>query len=70
MPFRVVKQLFPSPSSSTDFSDPSWATREVYIASSSDMQMWQFDAESDAITKMNELSGSDSTGRKYQVIEV
>ena len=70
MPYRVVKQLFPAPSSSGDFSDPPWATRNVYVASSSDMQMWQFNNESDAITKMNELTGSDSSGRKYRVIEV
>ena len=70
MAFRVVKQIYPAPSSSGDFTDPPWATRNVYIASSSDMQMWQFNNESDAITKMNELTGSESTGRKYKVVEV
>ena len=70
MAFRVVKQLYPAPSSSTAFTDPPWASRNVYIASSSDMQLWQFNSESDAITKMNELTGSDSTGRKYKVVEV
>ena len=74
MSFRVVKQLFQAPSSSVSgsitFNDPTWATRNVYIASSSDMQLWQYDSESDANAKAAELSGSDSTGRKYQVIEV
>ena len=74
MAFRVIKQLFPAPSSSVSasvkFTDPIWATRPFYIASSSDMQMWQFNNESDAITKMNELTGSESTGRKYKVVEV
>ena len=70
MAFRVVKQLYPAPSSSTTFTDPPWANRQFYIASSSDMQMWQFNNESDAITKMNELTGSESTGRKYKVVEV
>lgn len=74
MAFRVVKQLFQAPSSSVSGSitvnDPVWATRNVYIASSSDMQLWQYDSESDANAKATELSGSDSTGRKYQVIEV
>ena len=70
MAFRVVKQLYPAPSSSTTFTDPPWAKRQFYIASSSDMQMWQFNNESDAITKMNELTGSESTGRKYKVVEV
>ena len=74
MAFRVVKQLFQAPSSSVSASithtDPPWATRNVYIASSSNMQLWQFNSESDAITKMNELTGSDSSERIYKVIEV
>ena len=74
MAFRVVKQLFPAPSSSVSgsvtFTDPIWASRNMYIASSSDMQLWEYNNESDANTKAAQLSGSDSTGRKYQVIEV
>ena len=74
MTFRVVKQLCPSPSSSVSgsvtFTDPIWASRNMYIASSSDMQLWEYNNESDANTKAAQLSGSDSTGRKYQVIEV
>ena len=74
MTFRVVKQLFPAPSSSVSgsvtFTDPSWASSNMYIASSSDMQLWEYNNESDANTKAAQLSGSDSTGRKYQVIEV
>ena len=61
MSFRVVKQLFQAPSSSVSgsitFNDPTWATRNVYIASSSDMQLWQYDIESDANAKAAELSG-------------
>ena len=74
MAFRIVKQMYPAPSGSVRGSathtDPWFAKRNVYIASSSDMQVWQFNSESDAITKMNELTGSDSTGRKYKVVEV
>ena len=74
MAFRVVKQLFQAPSSSISgsitFNDPIWASRNIFIASSSDMQLWQYPSESDADAKAAELSGSDSTGRKYQVIEV
>jgi hypothetical protein len=70
MAFRVVKQLFQAPSSSTAFTDPPWATRNVYVASSSDMQLWEFANESDANTKVTELSDSDSSGRTYKVIEV
>jgi len=70
MSFRVIKQMYPAPSSSTVFTDPPWAVRNVYIASSSDMQLWQYNTESDAITKMNELTGSDSSERIYKVIQI
>ena len=67
--FRVVKQLYAAPSAS---SDPNWAARPVYVAklSGSADQLWEFDDESDAYWKMMQLSGSDSTGRKYKVIEI
>ena len=70
MPFRVVKQLYPAPSSSATFTDPPWAKRQFYIASASNMQLWEFADESDANTKATELSDSDSSGRTYKVIEV
>ena len=74
MAFRVVKQLFPAPSSSVSasvtFRDPTWAKRPFYVASSSDMQLWQFNSESDANAKAAQLSGSDSSGRTYKVIEI
>jgi hypothetical protein len=74
MPFRVVKQMYEAPSSSVSasitFTDPAWATRNVYIASSSDMQLWEFNNVSDANAKAAQLSGSDSTDRLYKVIEV
>ena len=74
MAFRVVKQLFQAPSSSVSASithtDPPWASRNVYIASSSDMQLWEYNSESDANAKAAQLSGSDSTGRTYKVIEI
>ena len=78
MPFRVVKQLLPSPTSSVDrdgvtFEDPVWFERNnIWVSklSGSNDQTWQYNNESDAIVKMNELTGSDSSGRKYQVIEV
>ncbi len=74
MAFRVVKQLFPSPSSSVNgrvtFKDPNWASRNVFIASSSNMQLWEYDTKSDADTKATQLSDSDSTNRIYKVIEI
>ena len=77
MAYRVVKQLKPAPTSSVDrhgnsMTDPSWASRNIYVAklSGSSDQLWQFSSESDATAKMNELTGSDSSDRKYKVIEV
>jgi len=67
--FRVVKQLYPAPSSS---SDPTWAMRDVFVAklSGSSDQLWEFDKEEDAYMKMYNLSGSDSTRRRYKVVEL
>ena len=76
MAFRVVKQLFPAPSGSINVSgshtDPWFAKRKVYVArlSGSGDQIWEFGSESDANTKATELSGSDSSGRTYKVIEI
>ena len=77
MAFRVVKQLMPAPTSSVDrhgnsFDDPWWASRNIYVAklSGSSDQLWEFNNESDATAKMNELTDSDSSGREYKVIVV
>lgn len=69
MSFRIVKQLYPAPSSSAD---PSWAQRNVYVAklSGSSDQVWEFDKEEDAYWKMMQLSGSDNTKRLYKVTEI
>tara|TARA_R100000406_G_scaffold52095_1_gene35432 strand:- start:94 stop:228 length:135 start_codon:yes stop_codon:yes gene_type:complete len=44
----------------------------VYVAklSGSGEQVWEYTTEAPATAKMNELSGSDSSGRKYKVILV
>ena len=81
MAFRVVKQLSPAPTSSVDrngnvFNDPYNMTREnIWVAklSGSADQLWEYSgsgAESNANTKATQLSGSDSSGRRYKVIEV
>ena len=77
MAFRVVKQLMPAPTSSVDrhgnsFDDPWWASRDIFVAklSGSSDQLWEFSSENDATAKMNELTGSDSSGREYKVIVV
>jgi len=68
MAFRVVKQLYPNPQPA----DPEWAARNVYVArlSGSGDQIWEFDTESEADTKANELSGSDNTKRIYKTIDI
>ena len=75
--WRGVKQLIPSRTSSVDrhgetFTDPWWASRNTYVAklSGSSDQVWEYTTEAAATSKMNELSGSDSSGRKYKVILV
>ena len=69
MKYRVVKQLLPKGQSG----DPEWATRSnaytAVISGSSD-ELWEFTEERDAWMKMVELSGSDSSNRLYDVIEV
>jgi hypothetical protein len=54
MPYRVVKQLYPAPSSSTEFTDPPWAQRNVYVAklSGSGDQLWEFTTEASASAKI------------------
>ena len=78
MAYRVVKQLMPAPTSSVDrdgttFEDPVWFERNtIWVSklSGSNDQTWQYDNENDATTKMNELTGSDASGRLYKVIEI
>ena len=70
MAFRIVKQLYPSPSSSGDHQDPSWALRNVYVESTGSEGAWSFDNESDANAKAAELSGSDSSERIYKVQQI
>ena len=59
MPYRIVKQFVVS--SNTVF---------VATLSGSVDKLWEFDSEASASVKMNELSSSDSSGRKYKIIEI
>jgi|TARA_R110000822_G_C15149354_1_gene477078 hypothetical protein len=81
MAYRVVKQLSPAPTSSVDrdgnsFDDPWWVERNnIWVSklSGSSDALWQYsgsDAQANATTKMNALTGSDDTGRLYKVVEV
>ena len=81
MAYKVVKQMMPAPTSSVDrdgnsFDDPWWVERNnIWVSkiSGSDDQLWQYsgsDALTNATAKMNALTGSDSSGRLYKVVEV
>ena len=65
MPYRVVKQLKPAPTSSVDrhgksMTDPGWASRNVYVAklSGSADQLWEFSGS-------NALSGYRSIKKTF-----
>jgi hypothetical protein len=73
--------MMPAPTSSVDrdgnsFDDPWWVERNnIWVSkiSGSDDQLWQYsgsDALANATAKMNALTGSDSSGRLYKVVEV
>ena len=79
MAYRIVKQLMPAPTSSligeVTFDDPAWASRNIYVAklSGSADKLWEYSgssAVSASTAKMNELTGSDDTGRIYKGMEV
>ena len=61
MAFRIVKQLYPSPSSSGDHQDPSWALRNVYVESTGSEGAWSFDNESDAIYYFGKFNDADTS---------
>jgi len=66
MAFKVFKQLIPAPSGS----DPSWAQRNVWVEKlTSDDTVDEYVLENDAIKKRDELTGADTTGRLYRVVE-
>jgi len=66
MAFKVLKQLIPAPSGS----DPSWAQRNVWVEKlTSDDTVDEYVLENDAIKKRDDLTGADTTGRLYRVVE-
>ena len=78
MAYRVVMELLPRPNST-----PEWVWNETNAnsISSTGGKAWvaklsasdsihEYDAESDATTKMDELFTADSTTRRYKVVEV
>ena len=78
MPYRVVMEVIPRPDDT-----PEWIWNETNVASvnstggkgwtaklNSSDSVYEYDDESDATTKMDELFADDSTNRRYKVIEV
>ena len=78
MAYRVVMELLPRPNST-----PEWVWNETNAnsISSTGGKAWtaklnasdsihEYDTESDATTKMDELFTADSTTRRYKVVEV
>jgi len=78
MAHRVLMELLSRPDSI-----PDWVWNETNANSissiggkawtaklSSDDDIYEYDADSDATTKMDELFEADSTNRRYKVVEV
>ena len=78
MPYRVVMEVVPRPDDT-----PEWIWNETNVASvnstggkgwtaklNSSDSVYEYDDESDATTKMDELFADDSTNRRYKIIEV
>jgi hypothetical protein len=78
MAHRVLMELLPRPD---DISDKFWNEINADTISSTGGKAWtgklsidddihEYDNESDATAKMNELAAADSTNRRYKVVEV
>ena len=65
-----MAENFPEIKKSRQGAFTSWAKRNVYVEKlTSDDTIYIFDTESEANTKKNELTASDSTNRIYKVVE-
>ena len=83
MAYRVVMELLPRPNNIPEWVwnetstsgakgtciGSTWGKAWVAKLNSSD-NIYEYDVESDATTKMDELFTADSTNRRYKVIEV
>ena len=78
MAYRVLMELAPRPDNIPDWV---WNETNANTISSTGGKAWtaklnasdsihEYDAESDATTKMDELFTADSTTRRYKVVEV
>ena len=83
MAYRVIMELLPRPNSTPEWVWNETSTSgakgtgigstggKAWVAklNSSD-SIYEYDVESDATTKMDELFDADSTNRRYRVVEV
>ena len=78
MAYRVLMELAPRPDSIPDWV---WNETNANSISSTGGKAWvaklsasdsihEYDSESDATTKMDELFDADSTNRRYKVVEI
>ena len=66
MPYKILKQLIPSPTGN----DPSWAQRNVWVEKlTADDTAYSFDTEVEANAKKDELTAADNTTRIYKVVQ-
>ena len=70
MPYRVVKQLKPAPTSSVDrngnsMNDPAWASRNIWVGklSGSNDQVWEFSGSN--AEAQNHCTGSQGCGWSF-----
>ena len=63
--FRIVKQRITGSANA-----PSWARFDTVFVSVATGSLYDYDDEHEAYWKMMQLSGSDSSGRQYKVIEI
>lgn len=68
MAFRILKQLIPTDTFSTD---PSWAKRQVWVSKlNADDTVDEFETQAEAETKKTELETADPTERIYKIVEI
>ena len=64
--YAVQKQLIPV---DTNAGDPNWAKRQIWVYKlNSDDTIDEFDTQSEAQTKRDELDSNDPTSRIYRVV--
>tara|TARA_R110000868_G_scaffold183975_3_gene425380 strand:+ start:1672 stop:1920 length:249 start_codon:yes stop_codon:yes gene_type:complete len=66
--YKIYKQLIPVPMNA---SDPSWATRQVWVLKlNSEDTIEELSTLTAARTKKTALTAADETGRVYKIVKV